>query len=180
MVRRINTLRYFGVVWAVIGISLIFAYAIFRLTPHFTEALNAGFSFGNWITLLLWCVFMLLSEGYFGFQKQFSPRFAARALYLFNNPRPSHLLLAPIFCAGFINTTKRRKLSIWILSFGILLLVIGVKYIAQPWRGIIDIGVILGLLYGLVTIYYLTIKTMVEKKYLVDPEVCDVKHLTTF
>lgn len=171
MVRKIKTVKYLGVVWAVVGLTLIFTSVIVRLIPHFIEALRAGLSFGNWITLLVWCGFMLLSEGYKGFQKQLSPRFASRALYLYNNPHIPHLLLAPLFCIGFIYTTKKRKLSILILSLGILLLVVGVRHIAQPWRGIIDIGVIVGLLYGLASIYYSTIQTMITKSYSVDPEV---------
>jgi hypothetical protein len=171
MPRKINIVVYLGVGWAVIGLTLIFVSAMVRLVPHAIEALGAGLSFGSWIILLVWCAFMLFTEGYKGFQKQFSPRFAARALYLLNNPRPAYLLLAPLFCAGFICTTSKRKLSVLLLSLGIVLLVVGVRHIAQPWRGIIDIGVIIGLLYGLVTIYYLTIRAVITKNYAVDPEV---------
>lgn len=171
MLRKIKIVSYLGVAWAVIGLTLVFISAIVRLTPHAIEALRAGLSFGNWIILLAWCGFMLFTEGYKGFQKQFSPRFAARALYLLNNPRLLHLLLAPLFCTGFIRTTRKRKMSIWLLSLGILLLVVGVRHIAQPWRGIIDTGVIVGLLYGMTTIYYLTIRAMITKRYVVDPEV---------
>lgn len=171
MPRKINIVAYLGVGWAIIGITLVFVSAIVRLAPYAIEALRTGLSVGSWITLLVWCGFMLFTEGYKGFQKQFSPRFAARALYLINNPRPAHLLLAPLFCAGFIHTTSRRKLSVLLLSLGIVLLVVGVRHVTQPWRGIIDIGVIAGLLYGLATIYYLTIKAMITKSHAADPEV---------
>lgn len=114
---------------------------------------------------------MLYTEGFRGFQKKFSPRFASRALYLFNNPRTHHLILAPMFCMGYIHATRKRKLSAWLLTLGIIVLVVGVRQIAQPWRGIIDTGVIVGLVYGLLSVYYFVMCVMRSQKYIVDPEV---------
>jgi len=163
--------KYVGVAWAVIGLTLLFTSAIFRLLPHAIEALHSDLSFVNWIILLLWCGFMVFSEGYSGFQKQFSPRFASRALYLFNNPLPMHIVLAPLFCVGYIHATKKRMLTAWLVSLGIVLLVLVVRHVPQPWRGIIDTGVILGLTYGLLSVYSSCNRVMKTKKYATNPEV---------
>lgn len=170
MLRKINTVEYLSVVWAVIGLTLIFSFAIIRLIPHSFEALRSDLSFGMLATLVVWCAFMLFAEGFRGFQKQFSPRFASRALYLFNNPHTNHLVLAPLFCIGYIHATRKRKLSAWLLTLGILVLVVGVRHIVQPWRGIIDTGVIIGLLYGLISVYFFVIRVMRTKEYIADPE----------
>ena len=171
MLRKINTIKYLGMFWAIIGLTLILTYAIVRLTPHSIEALRRGLSFIEWIILLVWCGFMLFAEGYKGFHKQFSPRFVSRALYLFKNPRLTYIVFAPLFCMGYIHSSLKRKLTAWILSLSIVVLVLGVKLIAQPWRGIIDVGVILGLMYGLASVYYWTARVIISKNYEVDPEV---------
>lgn len=171
MARKTDTIKYLGVTWAVIGLTLVFVLAIIRLAPHAAEAFRSGLSLGTWVILLSWCSFMLITEGYMGFQKQFSPRFAARGLYLFNNPRLLHLILAPLFCIGYIHSTKKLKATVWLLSLGILVMVVGVKHVAQPWRGIIDAGVILGLAYGLATVYVSCLRVMLTKIYEVDPGV---------
>lgn len=175
VIKKINSIGYLGVAWAVIGLTLIFISAIIRIAPHPIEAIRSGLSFGEWVTLLIWCAFMLFAEGYRGFQKQFSPRFASRALYLFNNPYRSHLFFAPLFCIGYIYATRKRKLSAWLLSLGIIFLVVGVSHIAQPWRGIIDIGVIIGLVYGLVSVHYFCIRAIITHDSSVNPEVARLR-----
>lgn len=160
-----------GAAWAIIGLSVLFIFAIVRLSPYSIEALSSGLSPSEWLLLIIWCAYMLVTEGYMGFQKHFSPRFASRVLYLFDNPRISHVLLAPFFCGGYINITPRRKRTIWILTLGIICLIIGLKYVSQPWKGIIDTGVILGLLYGLVSLYVSCVQVMIHRKSEVDPEI---------
>jgi len=77
-----------------------------------------------------------------------------RAAYLRDNPRMAHTLLAPIFCMGYIYTTRKRR----ILSIGLTLLIICFVLIAgilpQPWRGILDAGVVVGLGIGIMSILY--------------------------
>jgi ascorbate-specific PTS system EIIC-type component UlaA len=43
-----------------------------------------------------------------------------------------------------------------LLTVGIVTLVLAVRRIAQPWRGIIDLGVVLGLTWGIVSIAVFT------------------------
>lgn len=170
VLKKIN-IGYLSVVWAVFSLTVIFTLTFTRLAPHSVEALRSGLTFGEQLILLAWCSFMLFTEGYLGFQKKFSPRFAARALYLFKNPSLATFLLAPVFCIGFINTPRKRKLSAGLLILGIFVLVFAVKHVPQPWRGIIDTGVILGLTYGLLSVYSSCIRAITTKKYAVDPEV---------
>lgn len=157
--------------WAIIGLSALFIFAIFRLSPHSIEALRSGLSLNEWIFLVVWCLYMLFTEGYVGFQNQFSPRFASRMLYLLNHPRIARVLLAPLFCAGYIHTSTKRKRVIWLLTLGIICLIVGLKYLSQPWRGIIDTGVVLGLVYGLVSLHVSCMRVLISKKYEVDPEI---------
>jgi hypothetical protein len=146
--------------WAVGGFTLIIASAVLRLLPHAFDAIRTGLSALQWIILILWSLFMLFSEGYRGFQKQFSPRFATRLQYLLNKPGRYDLILAPFYCMCYFHAPKKRVITSWSLTLGIVLLVIIVRLFPQPWRGIIDVGVVLGLLYGLIWVYILTLRVV--------------------
>ena len=161
----------FGAIWGILGITLIIASAITRVLPHVFDAFNVGLSPVEWIVLILWCVFMVVAEGYRGFQKLFSPRVAARTWHLVNHGRTVDLILAPLYCIGYFHTTRKRMITSWSLTAGITLLVLIVRYLSQPWRGIIDSGVVLGLFYGLIWVYIFTIRTFKGRTYIVDPEV---------
>jgi hypothetical protein len=142
-----------------------------RVTPRVFDAFNIGLTPIQWFVLIAWCGFMLVAEGYRGFQKLFSPRVAARTFYLINHGRTVDLVFAPFFCMGYFHATRKRVITSWSLTAVITLLIVGVRFIAQPWRGIIDSGVVLGLLYGLVWVYIFTLRTFMSHTYVVDPEV---------
>lgn len=114
---------------------------------------------------------MLISEGYRGFQKQFSPRVAARIGYLAKHGKPLELLLAPLFCMGYFRGTRRLLITVWALTAGIIILVLLIRLLQQPWRGIIDGGVVLGLSYGLLWIYIFIIRMIKSRSYPIDPQV---------
>src|SRR5690606_2841474 len=88
------------------------------------------------------------AEGYRGFQMRFSPRVVARALHLARNPRPLHVVLAPLFCMSFFHATPRGRGAAWGVTLGVLAAILLIRYLPQPWRGIIDAGVVVGLAWG--------------------------------
>lgn len=160
-----------GATWGILGVTLILGSAITRVWPHVFDAFNVGLSPLEWIVLILWNVFMVVAEGYRGFQKLFSPRVAARTWHLINHGSPVDLILAPLYCIGYFHATRRRVITSWSLTASITLIVVIVRYLPQPWRGIIDGGVVLGLFYGLIWVYVFIIRTFKSHTYIVDPEV---------
>jgi hypothetical protein len=97
---------------------------------------------------------MVWAEGYKGFHLAFAPRVVARANYLANNPRPVHVLLAPLFCMGYVHATPRRRIMSIALSCMIVCFVLLARMLPQPWRGIVDVGVVAGLVVGVGSIVY--------------------------
>lgn len=164
-------MRAIAIIWGLGGIFLLIGSAVVRLTPYAIEALRMDLTLLQWVVAIVWTGFMLVAEGYRGFQKQFSPRVVARAKYLSENPNPLHLLLAPFFCMAFFHATKKRKIVTWCLTLGIIGLIIIVRQLPQPWRGIIDIGVVLGLVYGLLWVAIYAVQCFGGGKFAVDPEV---------
>jgi len=139
----------FAAGWGVLGVFLLIGSAIYRLIPIAVDALTQTLTWYHWATLLLLLFFMLYSEGYRGFQLGFSPRVAARAKYLKDHPSFWHVLFAPLFCMGYFHATKRRKYTSILVTLTIVLFVVLVHRLIQPWRGIVDLGVVAGLVWGL-------------------------------
>ncbi len=138
--------------WGVGGIVLLLADAIYRLTPLAIETFDSALGVLHWGALVVWAAAMLVMEGYMGFQRSFSPRFAARARYLAEHPNLVRSLFAPFFCMGYFHATRGVQIRSILLTIGIVALVVGVRRVDQPWRGIIDLGVVLGLTWGTVSI----------------------------
>lgn len=147
-------MKAFGFAWGIGGILLLLAFAVYRLAPMALALENQPMSQLHWIALAFSVLYMAYAEGYKGFHQGFAPRIVIRAKYLRQNPRLLHIVLAPIFCMGYIHATRRRK----ILSYGLSLMIVSFVLIArmlpQPWRGIVDAGVVTGLAIGIGSIFY--------------------------
>ena len=53
----------------------------------------------------------------------------------------------------------------------IVSLVIAVRWLEQPWRGIVDAGVVVGLSWGLVSMAAFTLRALTDPGYPYGPEV---------
>lgn len=148
-----NSAGVFGSLWAIVGFSLLILFAIIRLGKISLESFDYNYQWFHWLTLLLSIIVMAYSEGYKGFQLKFSPRFAARCRHLRHHPTTLHIALAPLFCMGFFHTTRARKIATVTLSLLILGFIQIAHLLPQPWRGILDLGVVTGLIWGLLSLY---------------------------
>ena len=162
-----------GAAWGIVGLSLILGSALYRLYPYAQELFETPFAWYHWLALGASLLFMGYAEGYKGFHLKFSPRAAARALYLKNNPTAARVLLAPLFCMGFFHATRKRKIVAYSLTVMIVLLIVMVRQLNQPWRGIVDAGVLLGLAWGLVSIWVFTAHAFFGKGFNISPEAPD-------
>jgi hypothetical protein len=162
-----------GAVWGIGGISLLLVSAIYRLTRVAVDAFSYSLTPLHWTFLSVFLLSMLYSEGYRGFHLGFSPRAVARARYLIEHPHVGHSLLAPVFCMGFFHTTRRRMITSTALTLMIIAFIIIVHGLAQPWRGIVDIGVVAGLAWGLVAMLAFAFMAFTSDGFEYSPEVPD-------
>jgi len=165
-----NSAGIFGSLWAVVGFSLLILIAITRLGAISLDSLNYDFQWFHWLALLVSVIVMAYSEGYKGFQLKFSPRFAARCRHLRHHPTTLHVILAPLFCMGFFHTTRARKIAAFALTLMILGFIQIAHFLPQPWRGILDLGVVTGLAWGLVSLYIKLIKAFSSDDFNHSPE----------
>lgn len=139
--------------WGALGVCAILVQAIVRLTPLALEPIReralAPWQWGVWVA---WVAFSMYSEGYKGFQKAFSPRVVARSVYLARHPRPLFVAFAPLYAMAFFHATRGRLIFSWAFTACLVLVIVIVQQVSQPWRGIIDAGVVLGLTWGIVAI----------------------------
>lgn len=148
--------------WGVGGVLLLLGQAIVKLTPlALAPVLDGSMSSFQWFLYGAWTIFNGYAEGYRGFQKSFSPRVVARAMHLARHPKPLHVLLAPLFCMAMFHAKRRNLIVAWCLLAGIALLIALVGMLAQPWRGIIDAGVVVGLLWGSLSIIAMLARALI-------------------
>jgi hypothetical protein len=151
--------------WGVAWVSLLLGQAIWRLAPLALEPWTQGLmTTGQKGIYIGWLVANAYLEGYRGFQLRFSPRVVARAIYLGQNPRPLWVILALPFCMSLFHSTRRQMTVSWVFIGALVLLIWWVRSLPQPWRGIIDGGVVLGLVWGLGVIWWLLARYLAGAK----------------
>jgi hypothetical protein len=140
--------------WGIVGVALLLAQAVVRLFGVAVDPFVSGRGLTPFETgaCVVWVLVMLHGEGYRGFQKAFVPRTVARAFHLASTPRPLLVALAPAYCMGLVHARRRRLVTSWSLVAVIVLAVVLVRRLPVPWRSIIDLGVVAGLLWGIVSL----------------------------
>ena len=158
--------------WGTLGVVAIIGQAIYRLTPLALEPFVDGTASALHIAIAIgWTLTAMYSEGYKGFQKAFAPRVVARAVHLGRNPRPLFVALAPLYCFAFFHATRRRLIVAYCFLFGIIGLVLAVHQLDQPWRGVVDTGVVAGLAWGEIAILVFFARALKGHEMPVPPDV---------
>jgi len=156
-----SVLGVVGALWGVLGLLALLGRSVIGLAPMALEPFGMELQWWHWVAYVGSVIFMAYSEGYKGFQKGFSPRVIRRGIYLAAHPTLLRVLLAPAFCMGLFHASKKRLIVSWSVSLGVFALVMLVRSVAQPWRGIIDAGVVVGLSWGTVAIVVFAVQALV-------------------
>jgi len=154
-----SVLRFLLALWGTSGLIWVLYKAVVRLAPISLEAMQQGsMGVGHWIFFVIWVGYMGYAEGWKGFHKKVGPRTASRAFYLAEKRPVRHLIFAPIFCMALYHASRKTLIVRWALVTGIITLVLLIRQMPQPWRGIIDAGVVVGLAMGLCSVIYFFIR----------------------
>jgi len=71
---------------------------------------------------------------------------------------------------GFIHARKSRKIAAFALTFMIIIFVVLAQKLAQPWRGILDAGVVVGLSIGIISLIYWLAVAFTSSEFTISPE----------
>ncbi|MEM9301260.1 MAG: hypothetical protein AAGE01_04075 [Pseudomonadota bacterium] len=156
--KRPSSTRILAALWGLVGFSALLASAIVRLAEQAREAITQGLGPLEWALLGAFCLFMAYSEGYRGFQQRFSPRFADRIIAVRDGHSLLEALLAPLYAMGFFRATRRQMITTYALTALILAFIFLFRIIPQPWRGVLDAGVVVGLVWGLIATWAWTVQ----------------------
>ena len=160
MERPLTPARWAVWAWGVGGVVLTLLQAVARLTPKALEVFDGSLTAGHWVAVAAWTAFMLYTEAWRGFHKQFSPRVVVRSLGIARDPQPWLVLLAPVVAMGLVHATRKRLLVSRLLLVGIVTLILIIRLLPSPWRAIVDVGVVLGLAAGTLSIAWFAARTL--------------------
>ena len=150
-------------IYSIGGVIAIFSSAIYRLYPHVHESISYEFSILNWIVLTAYLLIMIIGKGYFALHRGFVPRVISRSELLIENGNLFDILLAPLYCMGFFKAPRKRMIISYVMISFIVTFIVSASKISQPWRGIIDLGVVIGLSLGILSLLFLGLKKLISK-----------------
>ena len=136
--------------WGVAGVAAMLLEAEVRLARLAVEGLRESGPLELGVAAV-WSLANAYLEGYRGFQKRFVPQALDRAFSIDGRSK-LEVLLAPLKVLGVWRTDAKVMRRAWIMVVGISLLVLAVKQLPQPWRGVVDAGVVVGLGWGTVAL----------------------------
>lgn len=149
--------------WGVVGVTILFGQAIARMAPIAIEPwIERQMNAWQMALYIAWLGFNGYAEGYRAFQKKWCPRVVKRAFHLGRHPKALRVLLAPFFCMSLFHSTRRGLTVAWSVVSLVVVAVVLVRQLPQPWRGIVDGGVVLGLGWGLVVLWGLFARAFAE------------------
>jgi len=139
--------------WGLVGVLLLLGDGLYRLVPIAWDALRwPALTAAHWAFLVAWTVFAAVTEGHQTFRKRFAPRVARRMRELMTTSNTTHRIMAPLYCMSLVGDEPRRM---WIQR-GLVVFIVGlvvlVKRLPQPWRGLVDAGVVVALTWGAVEV----------------------------
>jgi hypothetical protein len=141
--------------WAVLGVATYLSWGLRKVHPIVRDGLGSMNTRSHWVFFLATLSFFAYYEGYKGFQKGLCPRVVSRAWIVSQRSVSGlptwHKVIAPAFCIGYFHATKKRMITSWAITGTIFVVVIFVRRLPDPWRAMIDAGVMLGLTWGVLS-----------------------------
>jgi hypothetical protein len=138
--------------WTLLGVGGLFGSATYRLGSRGLATIQDGLRGGEWAALILLTVVFVYGEGFRALERRWVPGLVSRADYLRREGGTVLRLLAPLHGLALIGTVGRTRVRAWMGTTAIVLAVLLVRSLPEPWRGIVDFAVASALAWGLVAV----------------------------
>ena len=149
MAERHRGVDVWPIAWALVGVGMLFAFAVLRLGRRGLHTIQQGLAPWQWLVLAASTVLLVYVEGAGALARRWVPRVIGRAAALRHEQRPTFRLLAPLYVMSLIAAPRADWLRAWATTTAIVVAVLLVRTFPEPWRGITDVAVACGLLWGL-------------------------------
>ena len=139
-----------GAIWGIAGFLLLLGFAVMRLVAPAMDVFSTPMLWYHWLFLALMLLSFLYVKGYLAFQRGLSRRVVERAFSMREDPRAFRVLLAPLYCMGYFGAGSKRQWIMIGVTAAMLAFILIVRLIPEPWRGIMDLGLVLAFAWGFV------------------------------
>jgi hypothetical protein len=143
---------WIAVWWALLGLVLTFATAVFRLADRGIATVRGGLEPAEWLALAVLMGLFIYGEGVRGLQRRWIPAVLRRVAELRTERRRSIQLLAPLYAMLLVGAPRRTLWRAWLGVAAIVAAVFIVRALPEPWRGMTDLAVSAALGWGLLVI----------------------------
>ena len=134
--------------WGVGGILGVIGYGVFQLGQRAAQVPSYELMWYHWGVLVLTTAALIYVKAYKAFYRSLAPRIAARADQVRRHPTPLRVLLAPLYCMGYFDVDPGTQLRMVVITLAMILLVVIVSLVPEPWRAILDIAIAVALALG--------------------------------
>ncbi|HSM05844.1 MAG TPA: hypothetical protein VK858_14600 [Longimicrobiales bacterium] len=135
--------------WAITGVGALFLFAIVRLGARGISVVASGLGPSQWAVFGLLLLLFVVFEGRAALQARWVPMLVRRARDLRGSAAPSHRLLAPLYGMSLVGASPRRLVRAWLGTLAVIVAILLVRVLPDPWRGLIDLSVAAALAWGL-------------------------------
>lgn len=136
--------------WGIAGVGALLVNAVVQLGGRGLETMRAGLGPVEWLALLALTVAFVWGEGVRALGQRWVPGVVARAAELRPRSPRWHRILAPLYAMSLIGAGRRAAARAWLGVTLIVLAVLLVRALPEPWRGIVDVAVAAALLWGVI------------------------------
>lgn len=140
--------------WALAGVAALFLEAIYNLGRRGIATVQAGLAPLEWAVLLLLTGAFVYGEGVRALQRKWVPRVLGRCAAVARERAWWLRLLAPLYAMGLVGGTAGTRFRASLGVAAVVVAVLVVRSLPEPWRGIIDLAVAAALLWGLVALLH--------------------------
>jgi len=150
-------------VWGILGFSVLVGNALRGMSAEIEYILATPLTAWQTVGFVLIVLVFGLAKGYFIFRQRFCRSYASRIGELIRPPvKLLYAVLAPLYCLNMIGAERRQLVRGYALVAGIILMIISVKFVPFPWRGMILTGVAVALTWAALEIAYRGFKDLLS------------------
>ena len=131
------------------GVTAVFIEAIVQLARRGVVTVRNGLDPLEWIGFALLLGAFVYGEGVRALARRWVPHMLERARELGPGSAIVNRILAPLYAMSLIGAPRRTLARAWLGVGLIVLAVLVVRSMPEPWRGIVDAAVAAALLVGL-------------------------------